>query len=64
MIWTLKQCLSGHIMHFFKIISNTLLISMIHVFRSLNIKESKKKNIMHQLHEQPPQIRRIKKTMI
>ena len=56
----LKQYLSVHVMHFFKIISNTLLIFVTHFFLILNVKESKK-NIMHQFHGQRPQIRRKNK---
>jgi len=44
----------------FKIMSNTLPISVTHFFRSLNVKESQEKYIMHQYHGQPPQNRRTK----
>ena len=39
----LKQCLSAHVMHFSKFMSNTLLIFVTYFFLSLNVSESKKK---------------------
>ena len=51
----LQLCLSAHVMYFFKIMSNTLMIFITHFFHSLNIKESKNIYIMHRFYGQPPQ---------
>ena len=39
----MQLCLSAHVLHFFKIMSNTLMIFVTHFSYSLNIIESKKK---------------------
>jgi len=39
----LQLCLSSHVLQFFQIMSNTLMIFMTHFFYGLNVKESKKK---------------------
>ena len=51
----LQLCLRAHVLHFFKIISNTLMMFVTHFFYSLNVKESKKKYFVHQFHRLTPQ---------
>ena len=66
MIWTLETMIKCPCYAFFKIMFNTLLISVTHFFCSLNIKESKKTYIVHKFHGQRPQISitKSRKTMI
>ena len=56
----LQLCLSTHVLHFFQIMSNTLMILVTHFFHGLNVKESKKNYIVHQFHGITPQNRSTK----
>ena len=51
----LQLCLRTHVLHFFKIMSNTLMMFVTHFFYSLNVKESKKNYFVHQFHRITPQ---------
>jgi len=51
----LQLCLSAHVLHFFKIMSNTLMIFMTPFFYGLNVKEFKKNYFVHQFHGITPQ---------
>ena len=51
----LQLCLRAHVLHFFKIMSNTLMMFVTHFFYSLNVKESKKNYFVHQFHRLAPQ---------
>ena len=57
---SLQLWLSTHVLHFFKIMSNTLMIFMTRFFNGLNVKESIKNYIMHQFHGITPQNRSTK----
>jgi len=46
----LQLWLNAHVLHFFKIMSNTLVIFVTHFFYGLNVKESIKNHIVHQFH--------------
>jgi len=51
----LQLCLSAHVLHFFQIMSNTLMIFVTLFFYGLNVKESKRIYFMHQFHGITPQ---------
>ena len=52
----LQLCLRANVLHFFKIMSNTLMMCVPHFFYSLNVRESKKNYFMHQFHRLAPKI--------
>ena len=56
----LQLRLSTHVLHFLKIMSNTLVIFLTRFFYGLKVKESKKNYIMHQFHGMTPKNRSTK----
>ena len=51
----LQLCLSTHVLHFLKIMSNTLMIFVTFFFYDFNVIESKKNYIVHRFHRVTPQ---------
>ena len=56
----LQLWLSTHVLHFLKIMWNTLMIFVTRFFYGLNVIESKKNYIVHQFREKSPQNRSTK----